>query len=192
MAHTHQSGEASGWVKRFASSVPEGEVLDLASGYGRHARLFAALGHPVLAVDRDSDALAACAGEGISTIQTDLENGTPWPFASDRFAGVVIANYLHRPLFPHIFDSLADQGVLLVETFAVGNGQFGKPSNPDFLLASGELLALASAYTQTTQVPLRVIACEDGYVDQPKPAMIQRICLVKGDISASSRLFPLI
>jgi SAM-dependent methyltransferase len=188
VAHPHQSDQPSAWVQRFAALVPAGEVLDLACGYGRHARLFAAAGHPVLAVDRDIDALAACAGQRISTLQADLENGSPWPFAPARFAGIVSTNYLHRPLFPFIFDSLADGGVLLLETFAVGNGQFGKPSNPDFLLGRGELLALASGYKQAS---LRVIAFEDGYVSHPKPAMVQRICLVKASDPAKEGLFAL-
>ena len=187
MAHSHQGDQPSAWVQRFAALVHAGELLDLACGYGRHARLFAAAGHQVLAVDRDADALAACAAERIETLQYDLENGNPWPFAAARFSGIVITNYLHRPLFPHIVNSLAEHGVLLIETFAQGNGQFGKPSNPDFLLKPGELLALARVGDRL----LRVVAFEDGYVSQPKPAMIQRICLVKPADRAGERLYTL-
>jgi SAM-dependent methyltransferase len=189
MTSAHRSDQPSSWVQRFAALVPDGEVLDLACGYGRHARLFAAAGHPVLAVDRDLDALAVVAGEGITTLQADLENGIPWPFGKNRFSGIVITNYLHRPLFPHIFESLAEGCILLVETFAIGNGQFGKPSNPDFLLKAGELLTLVHAYSDAK---LRVIAYEDGYVEHPKPAMIQRICLAKSTFCENSRCFPLI
>jgi SAM-dependent methyltransferase len=192
MSAVHRNDQPSAWVQRFAALMPPGEVLDLACGYGRHARLFAAAGHSVLAVDRDSEALLAVTNineQGISTLQVDLENGNPWPFEKNRFAGIVIANYLHRPLFPFIFDSLADDGILIIETFAVGNGQFGKPSNPDFLLAPGELLALAGKYADAN---LRIIAYEDGYVSQPQPAMIQRISLVKGTFCENSRRFPLI
>src|SRR5579863_1348811 len=102
--------QPSAWVRRFAPLVLRGEVLDLACGHGRHARFFAAAGYPVLALDRDAAALAAINHEGICTIQADLEGGAPWPFASTRFSGIVITNYLHRPLFPHIFDSLAPNG----------------------------------------------------------------------------------
>jgi hypothetical protein len=118
-----------------------------------------------------------------------LESGAPWPFGENRFSGIVIANYLHRPLFPYLFDSLAPDGVLIAETFAHGNAQFGKPSNPDFLLAPGELLEIARAGASTA---MRVIAFEDGYVDLPKPAMVQRICLVKSAFGAAARRFPLI
>jgi SAM-dependent methyltransferase len=161
------------WVRRFAAQLPPGEVLDLACGSGRHARLFAALGHPVLAVDRDPTALAACAAPGIATEPRDLEDGSPWPYAAGRFAGIVVANYLHRPLFPALLDSLAPDGVLIYETFALGNERYGKPSNPAFLLRPGELLALATQRADR----LRIVAYEDGEIDEPKPARVQRICL---------------
>lgn len=189
MTNPHRTDQPSEWVRRFAALVPPGEVLDLASGYGRHARLFAAAGHRVLAVDRDRDALATILEEGVTTMPVDLENGNPWPFEAKRFSGIVITNYLHRPLFPGIFNSLVDGGVLIIETFAEGNERFGKPSNPDFLLATGELLALASTFESAR---LRIIAYEDGYIARPRAAMIQRVCLVKGVFSGNSSSFPLI
>lgn len=161
----------SDWVARFSRLMPAGEVLDLACGGGRHARLLAALGHPVLAVDRDNEALARAAGPGITTLQCDLEaSGSQWPFEPARFAGIVVTNYLHRPLFPHLIGSLAPHGVLIYETFAAGNEQLGKPSRPDFLLQRGELLSVAARFG------LHVIAFEDGRVDVPKPAVVQRLC----------------
>jgi SAM-dependent methyltransferase len=161
----------SSWVRRFAPLVPAGEVLDLACGSGRHVRLLAGLGHPVLALDRDPVALQASAGPGITTMRYDLEeDGAAWPFAPGRFAGIVVTNYLHRPLMGHLMQSLAADGLLVYETFAAGNETFGKPSNPHFLLRPGELLAYAS------QGGLRVIAFEDGFTSEPKPAMVQRLC----------------
>jgi SAM-dependent methyltransferase len=166
----------SAWVQRFAAQIPPGEVLDLACGSGRHARLFAALGHPVLAVDRNPEALAACADIGIATEQRDLESGASWPYAAGRFAGIVVTNYLYRPLFPALFDSLAPGGMLIYETFALGNERYGKPSSPEFLLRPGELLELARSRAPA----LRIVAYEDGYVDLPKPALVQRICVLAG------------
>ncbi len=167
-------------MARFASLVPPGEVLDLACGSGRHARLFASLGHPVLAVDRDADALERAAGPQVTTLQYDLERATDgkaqWPFEASRFSGIVVTNYLYRPLLAHLAAGLAPGGVLIYETFAAGNASFGKPSNPDFLLLPGELLAMARAERAH---PLRVIAYEDGYVDLPKTAMVQRICAIR-------------
>ena len=172
----------SAWVARFAALVPPGEVLDLACGGGRHARHFAALGHPVLALDRDGAALAAAAGPGIVTMLHDLEQGGPWPFAPGRFAGIVVSNYLHRPLMAPLAASLAPLaaslapgGIVLYQTFSAGNEVFGKPSRPAFLLAAGELLAWAGANG------LRVIAFENGCVGTPKAAMVQRLCAAGAD-----------
>lgn len=170
-----ESLEPSPWVRRFASLVPAGgEVLDLACGGGRHARLLAGLGHRVEAVDRDAAALARLSGvAGVSVRVADLEHA-PWPYAGRRFAGIVVANYLHRPLLPLIEGALADPAVLIYETFMTGNERFGRPSNPDFLLHSQELLQVAQA------AGLRIVAYEEGEVAQPRPAVVQRLCAVRG------------
>lgn len=181
--HGHSSYlQASAWVQRFAPLVGPGEVLDLACGHGRHALLFATRGNRVLAVDRDAGLLAQLAADNqpnLHTLQLDLETqmapGPSWPFAARRFAAVVVTNYLHRRLLALIADSLHPGGVLIYETFAQGNERFGKPSNPDFLLAPGELLTLAAS----TAVPLRVVAYEEGVRELPAPAMVQRICAVR-------------
>ncbi|MDB5824118.1 MAG: SAM-dependent methyltransferase [Herminiimonas sp.] len=178
--HTqHAVEQASSWVLRFASLIPSGDVLDLACGGGRHARLLASLGHHVVAVDRDAAALERCKGQGIETMLCDLEGAdaaAAWPFPPERFSGIVVTNYLHRPLFPFLFQALAPSGILIVETFADGNARFGKPSRPDFLLQPGELLQQAARHAD---LGIRVIAYEDGYVAAPRPAMIQRICLAR-------------
>jgi SAM-dependent methyltransferase len=158
-------------VDRFAGLIPPGEVLDLACGSGRHARHLAALGHPVTALDRDAHALALAAGPGIRVVEYDLEQeGAVWPFEPARFAGIVVTNYLHRPLMAQLAASLKADGVLIYETFALGNEALGKPANPAFLLGRGELLEHAR------QAGLQVLAFEDGYVAAPKPAMLQRLC----------------
>jgi SAM-dependent methyltransferase len=181
--------QPSAWVARFAPLIPAGEALDLACGSGRHARLLAARGLQVTALDRDAQALAAASGpaaadRGIATVQYDLEaTGSRWPFAPGRFKGIVVTNYLHRPLFGEIVAALAPDGILIYETFAQGNEVFGKPSNPNFLLAPGELLDVAA------RGGLRVLAYEDGVVTHPKPARVQRLCAVRpGFDSASARL----
>lgn len=136
----HGNGEPSRWVRHWAHLVaPGGAVLDVASGSGRHARFFASLGHPVTALDRDAAALEAMRDESrITTLAADIE-GAAWPLPADaKFAGIVVTNYLHRPLFPQLLRSLAPGGVLVYETFAQGNERVGKPSNPAFLLAPGE------------------------------------------------------
>src|SRR5690606_8017512 len=113
----HSLAAPSGWVMRFAPLIGAGDVLDLACGSGRHAKWLAARGHAVVAVDRDEAALALASGPGIQTMQTDLEgeDDAVWPFEAGRFAAIVVTNYLHRPLFPHMLRSLAKGGVLIYE-----------------------------------------------------------------------------
>ncbi|NYH12820.1 SAM-dependent methyltransferase [Paraburkholderia bryophila] len=142
VAALHGLGEPSRWVRHWAHLVAAGgAVLDVASGAGRHARFFASLGHPVTAVDRDAAALdTLCDAPLITPLVADLE-GAVWPLPGNaKFAAVVVTNYLHRALFPQLLDALAPGGVLVYETFAQGNESVGKPSNPAFLLAPGELL----------------------------------------------------
>jgi SAM-dependent methyltransferase len=169
----HAVADASPWVRRHCALLrPGSRVLDLAAGRGRHARLLAELGHVVLAVDRDAEALATLAGiAGVSIRVLDLESG-PWPLAGMRHDAIVVANYLHRPTFPAMLDTLADDGVLIYETFAAGHERFGRPSNPDFLLATGELLELVRGR-------LGVVAFEEGLVERNGGrAVVQRLAAV--------------
>ena len=168
--HAHELNRPSQWVARWARMiVPDGEVLDLACGSGRHTRLLASLGFRVCAVDRDAQALGALTDiAGVTVRVADLENG-PWPLAGRQFDGVIVTNYLHRPLFSRILDALSPTGSLIYETFAAGNERFGRPSNPDFLLRPGELLDIVRGR-------MHVVAYEDLEVTAPKPARIQRIC----------------
>jgi len=172
MGPHHDLDLPSAWVCRFAPLIRVGGcVLDVACGGGRHARYLANLGLRVSAVDRDAEALRRLGGvAGVTAQVSDLENG-PWPYKDHQFDAIVVVNYLHRPLFPHLLTALAAGGVLIYETFACGNERYGRPSNPDFLLRHGELLDLARGR-------LRVLAYEDLFVEAPKPAKVQRICAV--------------
>ena len=162
--------EPSPWIVRFAPLVPAaGTVLDVACGGGRHTQFFLSRGHAVVAVDRD---VSAVIGSGAEVIEADLEDGSPFPLAGRRFDGVVVTNYLWRPILPAIVDAVAPGGVLLYETFAAGNERFGRPRRPEFLLAPGELLEAVGA-------GFRVVGYEDVVVDEPRPAAVQRICAVR-------------
>ena len=163
--------EPSPWVVRFAPLIAaSGSVVDVACGRGRHARWLAARGLRVTAVDRDRQALDACGAH--EAIQADLEaDDAGWPLAGRVFDAVIVTNYLYRPLFAALLGALAPGGVLLYETFASGNARFGKPANPGFLLEPGELLRRA--------VGLDVVAFEDGLVDLPRPASVQRLCAIR-------------
>jgi SAM-dependent methyltransferase len=156
-------------VVRFSSLVADGaRVLDVACGQGRHSRWFAARGCRVVAVDRDTavlDQLASVAG--VTAVSVDLE-AHPWPFETEKFDAIIVTHYLHRALFPSLLRALADDGVLVYETFARGNEAYGKPSNPDFLLTEGELLTIIGR-------SLIVVAFEQGRIESEPPAVVQRL-----------------
>lgn len=167
------------WVARFAPLIPTaGQTLDLACGTGRHARLLAAMGHQVEAVDIDRQALDQLKGlPNIVTRQADLEGG-PWPYYGDTFDGIVVSRFLWRPLLPALFNALGEGGVLIYETFMVGQELFGPPTDPAHLLRPGELLSL-------THPRFTVVAFEQGETDASEEGdgqtrVMQRICLRRG------------
>lgn len=168
----HQIESPSPWVCRWAGLIRGGGcVLDVACGQGRHLRYLSSLGLSAVGVDRDAGAVEAVAGiERVEIHVADIESG-PWPFTAGGFDGVVVTNYLHRPIFPRLVEALGPGGVLIYETFATGNERYGRPSNPDFLLRPGELLERAR--------PLEVVAFEQGLIENPKRAVVQRICAVR-------------
>lgn len=165
----------SAWVQRFASLIRRGgHVLDLAGGGGRHTRLLLDMGFRVTAVDRDILALQQLAGRaGCDVRALDLETGVPWPLGSD-YDGIVVSNYLHRPLLTPIATALAAGGVVIYETFMAGNERLGRPRNPDFLLQPGELLRAFPGLT--------IVAFEQGEVVRPRPVVIQRIAAANGPV----------
>ena len=174
----HGTEAPSPWVVRWARAIRAGgRVLDVACGGGRHLRHLASLGYSVVGVDRDEQALSALAGiPGAELRAADIEGG-PWPFSPGEFDGVVVTNYLHRPLFPHLVAALRPGGILIFETFARGNERYGRPSNPDFLLVPEELLRRVE--------PLSVIAFEQGLLASPKQALVQRVCAIRGEGGSS-------
>ena len=162
---------ASQWVLRFAALVADGgRVLDVACGTGRHACLFASLGYRVEAVDRDISGFVTVPSS-VNALEADIEAGA-WPYGGEQFAGVLVTNYLYRPLMPILIASVAPGGAFIYETFTAGNERFGRPSRPDFLLQPGELL-------ETVRGHLQVVAFEEIQVDLPKPAKVQRIAAVR-------------
>ena len=176
----------SPWVTRWAHLIePSKAILDVACGAGRHVQLFADKGCAVTALDISSEALQTAATHSPSArmVQADIENA-PWPLGGETFDAVVVTNYLWRPLFPQLLASLKDGGILIYETFAVGNETVGKPSRPDFLLRGKELLSLCA--------DLHVIAYEEGFLTAPD-RFVQRIVASKaaGKMGASHSSPPL-
>ena len=109
---------------------------------------------------------------GLEVVEFDLEAGAPFPFLGRIFDGVVVTNYLHRPILADIVAAVGPGGVLLYETFAAGQERFGRPHNPDFLLRPGELL-------DAVRGTLRVVAYEDLVLDDPEPRAVQRVAAVR-------------
>lgn len=184
----HGTGQPSDWVTRWAHLLPPGgRVLDLACGAGRHAHWLASKGMRVTAVDRDAAALhtlraqwPANAEPPEAVIEADIENHA-WPLAGKRFDGIVVTNYLWRPLWPDLLACLAPGGVYIHETFAHGNASVGKPSRPDFLLQPGELLRVCASH--------RIVAFEDGFCGAPD-RYIQRIVAVNAGMPADATAAP--
>lgn len=169
---TNKDIPPSPWIMRFMHLMRfGGSVLDVAAGHGRHARALLEQGYAVTAVDIDMSALAD--QQNLKRIEIDLEAGA-WPLLPSSFDGIVMTNYLHRPHLPHLIETLAPGGVLLIETFGEGNERLGRPRNPDFLLKPGELLDAFSDH-------LHIVAYEHCVEHQPRPAVRQRICAVKAN-----------
>lgn len=160
-------------IERWAARVRAGgPVLDVAAGGGRHAAWFARRGHRVVAVDRDVAALRALAEPEVEVVAADLEGG-PWPLPGRQFAAVVVVNYLWRPLWPALLAAVEPGGLLLYETFAVGNERFGRPRNPDFLLREGELREVAQ------QAGFAVVEYAHGEEGDPPTCVRQRLCAAR-------------
>ena len=173
-ADPHVSGmQHSAWVERWLGT-PAGNrrLLDFASGGGRHARLAAAKGFRVLAVDRDTSFLGMRESKNVEVRAEDLESGR-WSFSAERFQAVVMTNFLFRPRLDLLARLLAPGGRLLVETFAAGNERYGKPSNPMFLLQTDELFVAAR------RLGLQVVAFEQGFAASPRAALLQRVAAIK-------------
>lgn len=169
LVSAHDLGEPSDWVQRWQHLIPAGaRVLDVACGSGRHMSWLAQRGCHCTGIDRLAEALTE-AGRYGSAVQADIEDG-PWPLIENslpqQFDVVLVTNYLWRPLFPVLLQSLAPGALLLYETFAQGNETVGKPARPDFLLQTGELLRLCQS--------LRIVAFEEGFLPHPG-RFVQRI-----------------
>lgn len=167
--------EASPWVRRFLPGVRAGgRVLDVACGSGRNLSLALREGYIVTGIDSDcSKARERLTGEygrwpaGADLVEIDLEDGSPFPVPEGACDGVIVTNYLWRPILTGIVEAVAaDTGLLIYETFALGNERFGKPANPDFLLKPGELIdAVAGRLTPIAYEHVR-LSDPDRYVQR--------------------------
>lgn len=121
---------------------------------------------------RSKQALSDC--RNVETRTEELESGR-WSFTAERFAAVVVTHYLFRPRLDLLPPLLVPGGRLIIETFAVGQATYGKPTNPDYLLRPAELLRLAD------RAGLAVLAYEDGVAGEAAAnrRRLQRIVAVR-------------
>ena len=159
--------------------APASSVLDVACGTGRHLQWFVQAGHAVLGIDRDVSGARHLASQ-VTLLQADIENA-PWPLLTAgcprQFDAVVVTNYLWRPLLPTLLASIAPGGMLLYETFSIGNAAYGRPRRADFLLQSGELLDVCKG--------LDIVAYENGVLDNPLRC-VQRIVAKRPRLDTSN------
>jgi len=129
--------------RQFGGFLPRGRALDIACGKGRNALFLARHGFDVTAIDISPVALeiaqsrAVERGLSVSWQQHDLEEIR---LGEDCYDMVVNLNYLQRFLFPQIAASLRSGGVVIFETYLIGQEAIGHPKNPAYLLRYNELL----------------------------------------------------
>lgn len=133
-------------LERVLPRLPRGRALDLAAGSGRDAVFLAVHGWSSEAWDHDpvalarAVALAATERVALATRVVELVDAAP-PAEAGPWDVIVVVRFLHRPLLPWIERALAPGGALVYETFLAGQAKYGRPKNPRFLLAPGELRA---------------------------------------------------
>lgn len=166
----HGPTKPSHWVQRFLPGVKKGgDILDVACGGGRHLRTALEQGYSVTGIDRDLSQVEDLGiRPDVGLIEADLEAGRPFPLKDMRYDGVLVSNYLWRPILDDIIGCVSDDGVLIYETFALGHERKGKPSSPDFLLKNNELL-------EAVLPRLTVVAYEHGLRGGDYPKIVQRI-----------------
>lgn len=133
-----------------SAPLPEGPVLDLASGPSGSALLAAAAGRRVTAVDVSDLALGLLVEEAgrrdllerICRVQADL---TAWRPPPDSYAVVLCTGYWDRDLFPAAADAVIPGGLLGWEALTVG-ARRERPRLPaSWCLGTGEPACLLPA-----------------------------------------------
>ena len=156
-----------------------GGVLDLACGRGRNGLFLVRHNVPVIFADNneahlqfiqaaleDASPIAAQSECWLVDFEVDRGEGRN-PLAGKVFDAVMVFNYLHRPLFPAIKEAIRPGGLIVYETFNQQQKQFGRPSNPDYLLQAGELRQVFDGW--------EIISDFDGEVSEPERAISRLI-----------------
>jgi len=184
----------AGLVRRFqaelAAAARLGPVLDVACGPGMNGLHLAGLGACVLMVDRSEAALAE-AGRNrremeralgrtlcVQLARLDLETPEPPVFAPQCLGAALVFRYLHRPLIPALRRALKPGGLLVYETYMVGQEVYGRPRHPGHLLQPGELAGWFSDY--------HVLHHFEGRLDEPPRFVGAMVCRKPGPDSPAA------
>ena len=141
------AGEAEPFLVAMLQRLSRGVVLDVAAGRGRNAIALARAGMQVVAVDYSVEAmriLAATARAASLAIWPVVANLDSFHLKDESFDAIVNINFLDRALFPKFARALRPGGLLIADTFLIDQAALGHPRDPRFLLAHGELRALAN------------------------------------------------
>lgn len=139
-------GEVEPFLAAMLARIPPGLALDVAAGRGRNALALARAGMRVVAVDFSLEAmrlLGAAARGARLAVWPVVANLDSFHLKDQSFDAIVNINFLDRALFPDFVRALKPGGILIADTFLVDQAAIGHPHNPRFLLARGELRALA-------------------------------------------------
>lgn len=170
--HRHQSSQSPGepcWVlEHNRHLLPDsGRSLDIACGLGANAILLAEQGLQSHAWDYSDVALQKLLSFAVQTqcvVTTELRDVERNPPTADSFNVIVVSHFLYRPLFPFLVDALLPGGLMFYQTWHQHKRAGKGPSNPDYLLETGELLQRFSAL-QT------LFYREDGVTGQPQSGL---------------------
>jgi FolB domain-containing protein len=136
--------------------LPQGKVLDIATGRGRHATFLATQGFSVHGIDRNHEALDCLNAQNqeasqlqITTECMDLETNDLQPpdLGTEAYNVILVFFYLYRPLFPQLLKALKPGGVILYETFLLENHIHRQhPRRKEFCLETNELLTFLEGF----------------------------------------------
>ena len=125
----------------------EGRALDYACGLGGNALLLARNNFDIRAWDISQIAIDKLQhfanGQGLK-ITASVRDVETYPPEYHSFDVVVVSNFLHRPSFNALLDSIRPGGLLFYQTFIVNRVDEIGPSNPNYLLTPNELIRLCA------------------------------------------------
>ena len=125
----------------------EGSALDLACGLGGNALLLAECGLKTEAWDISETAISklqTLAGERNLPVAVKVRDVNSAPPAANSFDVIVVSHFLERNLMPILAAALRRNGLLYYQTFIRDKVNDKGPKNPEYLLASNELLGFFS------------------------------------------------